>query len=149
MICSKNHLLFPLPSVWFVKFSHTVLTHSFVPSNYFCTHLYSGAPKMEAVCLLETLEQIFTTCCENPQKPTIIWSRGFLIVNVLWFYKFLPSWRYHSQMLPVNLLIYSLGNREKWKGDITVYFGSVGNLISVDLNCNKRKDLSKYQYCSR
>jgi hypothetical protein len=37
---------------------------------------------------------------------------------------------------------------EEWKGDTVSYFGSVGNLVSIDFNCNNRKDHRKYQCCS-
>jgi hypothetical protein len=83
------------------------------------------------------------------KKVSITRSAGFLIVNVLWFYKFIPSWVYHSLTLLVSLLIFSLGKKqmERWKGDTVSYLWSVGNLVSSDMNCNNKKDHSKYHCC--
>jgi hypothetical protein len=41
---------------------------SFLPPNHFSIKLYSGTMNMEAVCLSEMLERIFTTRYENPLK---------------------------------------------------------------------------------
>lgn len=54
---------------------------------------------------------VYCILLKPSKKVSITWSAAFLIVNVLWFYKFIPSWVYHSLTLLVSLLIFNLGNR--------------------------------------
>jgi len=71
LLIPKDSMLEPsfLPlSIILIGENSRILTDTFLPPNYFSINLYSGTMKMEAVCLSEMLERIFTTCYENHLK---------------------------------------------------------------------------------
>ena len=125
------------------KFSHT---YWHIPSSQLLQHqpVFRHHEDGGSVFIRDVGAYLYYMLWKPSKKASITWSAGFLIVNVLWCYKFIPSRVYYSLTLLISLLIFSLGNRQDSGKETLSATSDLGNLVSMDLNCNNKKDHSKY-----